>query len=264
MKSMDRNSIRFILLAIICLFSVTNLMAQGPPITTETPIMLGLEGGGIRTFGRFTANDNSETYIHILALPYNFTSKFQVGGVLPFVVKTPYAGEQRSGFGDLTIFAKHQLFKKDLVAKTFRITALLRQTFPTGKSSGTVPIGSGAYQTYLGLILGKISTKAGFYGDIGYGIISDGLPNNLVYNISAGLPLLPQQYPQKQLNAFVEVNGISTLEKKVHRLFFSPGLQFIPGRRILFESSFQWPLLQEKVADKTTYSILVGLRFLIN
>ncbi|MDH3246589.1 MAG: hypothetical protein OEM26_18355 [Saprospiraceae bacterium] len=40
---------------IALIFLVHNqLKAQGPPITTETPIMLGLEGSAIRTFLKIT------------------------------------------------------------------------------------------------------------------------------------------------------------------------------------------------------------------
>lgn len=261
---MTKGGIRIFASLTLFLFIALNLSAQGPPITAETPLMLGLEGSGVRTFGRFTSSENSKSYVHIMALPYNITSRFQIGGVLPFVVKTPTDARRVSGFGDVVLFAKHQLFKKDEVAKTFRVTALFRQTFPTGKSSGTPSIGSGVYQTYLGLILGKISTRVGFYGDIGYQMQSGAAPNKLVYNLSAGLPLLPQQYPPKQLNAYLELNGLSTFNDKTNRLFLSPGLQLIPGRRILFESSFQWLLLQENVIVETRFSILFGIRFLLS
>lgn len=36
----------------MCIF-VLDLQAQGPPINTDTPIMLGLEGRGVRTFAKY-------------------------------------------------------------------------------------------------------------------------------------------------------------------------------------------------------------------
>jgi len=55
---------------LIIIFSATAVFAQGPPITTETPIMLGIEGNGIRTFGKFISKEN---VFNVL-----FTAKFML------------------------------------------------------------------------------------------------------------------------------------------------------------------------------------------
>jgi len=244
---------------------IQNLNGQGPPITAETPIMLGLEGSGIRTFGRFISTENSKNYVHVIAAPYNFSPKFQMGAIFPFVFKTPKESETVGGFGDMTVFAKYQLYKKDGKAKTFRILARLTQTFPTGKTSSEPPIGNDLYQTYFGLIVGNITSKVGIYGDLGYLVKHANTPDNLVYNFSMGFPLLPQQYPQKQINAFGEFNGNYQLESKINQFFISPGLQWIPGRRFLLESSLQLPLFQdESVNNKVNFRWLIGIRFLFN
>jgi len=253
------------LLTILLLVFTIKLFAQGPPITTATPVMLGLEGSGIRTFGKFISKENANIYIHPIGIPYNITSKFQVGGIFPFKFVTPKGAETNGGIADITLFTKYQLYKKDGKAKTFRVLANLKQSFPTGKTSSTPKIGSGLYQTYIGLIVGKISSAIGIYGDFGYNIISNGATDNFLYNFSVGIPLLPQKYPQKQINTFLEFNGNYVFDAKIHTLFISPGLQFIPGRRILFETSFQIPIFQENITtNKTKYMVLVGTRFLIN
>ncbi len=240
-------------------------MAQGPPITTQTPIMLGLEGSGIRTFGKFISKKNVSVYIQPIVFPYNISSKFQVGGIIPFKFINPKDAATVSGFADMTLFAKYQLYKKDGKAKTFRILANLKQTIPTGNSSKTPSVGSGLSQTYIGLIIGKITSAIGVYGDFGYTIANKGATDSFSYNFSIGVPLLPQQYPQKQLNSFLEFNGNYLFDSKIHTLFLSPGLQFIPGRRILFETSFQIPVLQQNISNnKTNYMILLGSRFLLN
>ena len=247
---------------IVCgILSTINLFAQGPPITTETPIMLGLEGSGIRTFGKFISKENATIYVQPIGIPYNINSKFQVGGIVSFKFITPNEAPTTGGFSDITIFAKYQLYKKDKIAKTFRILATIKQSFPTGKTG----IGSGISQTYVGLIIGKISTTVGIYGDFGYQITNKNTSDNFSYNFSVGIPLLPHQYPQKQLNTFLEFNGNYFFDSDVHTFFISPGLQFIPGRRILFETSFQIPLVQQNnTTNKTNYAVLLGSRFLIN
>jgi len=65
-------------LTVILLFSLTaNVFSQGPPITTATPIMLGLEGNGVRTFGKFISKENVNIYVQPIGIPYNVTPKFQ-------------------------------------------------------------------------------------------------------------------------------------------------------------------------------------------
>ncbi|PHS53018.1 MAG: hypothetical protein COB01_05545 [Lutibacter sp.] len=237
------------------------MFAQGPPITVETPVMFGLEGSGIRTFGKFISKKNGTIYVQPIAIPYNISTKFQVGGIIPLMLKRLDEGETISGFGDLILFAKYQIYKKDEIAKTVRILANIKQTFPTGKTG----IGLGISQTYVGIIMGNITTGIGVYSDFGYHITSNDTTDNFTYNFSIGIPLLSHQYPQKQLNTFLEFNGNYLFGPKVHTVFISPGFQFIPGRRILFETSFQIPVVQKNVlANKTNYMVLLGTRFLLN
>jgi hypothetical protein len=257
---MTKNQLFFFLV-----FPITIGFAQGPPITTQTPVMLGLEGSGIRTFGKFISKEKANVYMQIFAVPYNISSKFQVGGILPYKSINPKEMSSVNGFADLTLFAKYQLYKKDGKAKTFRILANLKQTFPTGETFSIPAVGSGLSQTYIGLILGKISSKAGIYSDFGYTITNKGATDYFSYNFSVGVPLLEQKYPQKQLNTFLEFNGNYLFDSKIHTLFISPGLQFIPGRRILFEISFQIPTVQQNIViNKTNHMLLVGTRFLMN
>jgi len=257
---MTKNQLFFLLI-----FSATIGLAQGPPITTQTPVMLGLEGSGIRTFGKFISKENVNTYVQVFAVPYNLSSTFQLGIIIPYKSINPKGMNSISSFADLTLFAKYQLYKKDGKAKTFRILANLKQTFPTGNSSKTPSVGSGLSQTYFGLILGNITSAVGVYGDFGYTLSNKGATDSFSYNFSVGVPLLPQKYPQKQLNSFLEFNGNYLFDSNIHTLFISPGLQFIPGRRFLFETSFQIPVVQQNITtNKTNYMLLLGTRFLLN
>ncbi|MCF6213948.1 MAG: transporter [Flavobacteriaceae bacterium] len=257
---MAKNQLFFLLV-----FSTTISFAQGPPITTQTPVMLGLEGNGIRTFGKFISKEKANAYVQVFAVPYNISSKFQVGGILPYKSISPKGMSSTNGFSDVILFAKYQLYKQDGKAKTFRVLANVKQTFPTGNTSNMPAIGSGLSQTYIGLIIGKITSSVGFYNDFGYTLSNKGATDSFSYNFSVGIPLLPQKYPQKQLNSFLEFNGNYLFDSKIHTLFISPGLQFIPGRRFLFETSFQIPVIQQNIrANKTNYMLLLGTRFLLN
>ncbi len=252
-----------ILLSIIAI-STVKIQAQGPPIYTGTPILLGLDGGGVRTFGKYISKENATAYVQPIAIPYNITAKLQVGAIVPFVRKSPDGLAANSGVGDVMAFAKYLLIQKDGSGKTFRLMARVKETFPTAKTNEMPALGSGAYQTDVGLVGGYISTKIGIYGEVGYNFTSDHLPDNLIYNLAVGLPLLPQQYPPKQLNVFLEFTGNYATSVKLNSLFIAPGIQAILGRRLLFESGIQLPLTQD-VPDgqKTNFIFLLGTRILI-
>ena len=257
--------VKKVALSILLILEIGFCFSQGPPITTETPVMLGLAGSGIRTFGKFIQKENAQIYVHPIGIPFNITPKFQVGGILPFKSISLSGGKRRSGLSDMALFVKYQLYKKDGKAKTFRILAKIKQSFPTGKVQPSPALGSGDYQTYIGLIIGKLSSAVGIYGDVGYNITSDKARDDFSYNFSIGVPLLPQKYPQKQINTFLEFNGKYVISPGIHSLFLSPGIQIIPGRRVLFEGSFQLPILQQPVShNRMKYAISLGTRFLIN
>jgi len=77
-----------------------------------------------------------------------------------------------------------------------------KHVFPTGNIKSMPQLGSGLHKNYLGLILGKVSSKIGIYGDFGYNLVEGPASDNFTYNFSVGIPLLPQQYPQKQILVF--------------------------------------------------------------
>jgi len=238
--------------------------AQGPPIFTDTPIMLGLEGRGIRTFGNVVSKENVKAYVHIVAIPYNISNKWQVGVIAPFVSKSPNGSTTNSGFGDLKIFTKYQIYQKDGKGKTFRGLIKLTETFPTGDTDEMPNLGAGINQTTISLVNGYVTTKYGIYWEVGYNATGSGNTDNLVYNIAFGYPLLPQNYPPKQLNLSLELNGNYVLDGVGNNVFISPGIQFIAGRKVLIETGVQLPL--DEVAPsgaKTNYVLRIGTRVLL-
>ncbi len=247
---------------IALIFLVHNqLQAQGPPITTETPIMLGLEGSAIRTFLKITDSGDGRLTSWILGMPYNIHTNLQVGAILPYTWQDQNGGSTANGLGDVSLFIKAMLFKKDGRARTFRILATARQSFPTAAKSLRGADQPEIYQTHLGLVFGNVTTRIGLYGDIGYRFISSNLSDHFVYNFSVGVPLLPVKYPQKQINAYLEFNADHAIDGPANRVSLSPGLQFIPGRRFLAEVSYSLPLTTD---SSINWSLLSGIRFLLN
>jgi hypothetical protein len=226
--------------------------------------MLGLEGRGIRTFGNIISKENANAYVQPVAIPFNITYKWQVGVIAPLVSISPDGMASRTGMGDIKVFTKYQIYQKDGKGNTLRSLLKLTQTFPTGNSSEIPKLGRGAYQTTVSAVSGYITLKYGIYTELGYNITDNGLPDNFIYNIAFGYPLLPQQYPPKQVNLFMELNGNYVFDDIGNNLFLSPGIQFIAGRKVLVESGIQLPLTDTAPeGQQTKYILRIGLRILI-
>jgi Putative MetA-pathway of phenol degradation len=255
---------RLIISGIISVFWVTSMFAQGPPIFTETPILLGLDGGGIRTFGRFISKENATIYVQPIGIPYNIGSKTQIGTVLRFINKNPNGILAQSGIGDLIFFAKRQLFQKDGKGKTFRLIAKLDQVLPTAKTNTTPSIGSNSWQSQLSLVAGYVTLKYGLYGQVGYNVTTNNLPDNIIYNLGFVYPLLPQKYPPNQLNMNIGINGNFFTDINSNTILASGGIQWITSKTVLFETGLQIPIVEE-VPDvqKTNYVLSFGTRILI-
>jgi outer membrane putative beta-barrel porin/alpha-amylase len=102
-------------------------------------------------------------------LGYGINSRFAVFGMAPYFfnkeldVTTPMGRVDRdtSGFGDLSLFARYTVYKKDFTGSTFRVAPLLGFTAPTGDSDdrdrfGELPRplqpGDGAWDGFGGLV----------------------------------------------------------------------------------------------------------------
>jgi len=295
--------IRFIahILAMMSLgFALSDSFAQGPPINTDSPILLGITGKAVRTFGlvirqnTLRQNGNEITdpmardvtiYVQPLALPYNFTDDFQVAAILPFVnanLDTRTRNFSSSGLGDIQFFAKYVLYKRDGKNKTFRISSRFNLKLPTGDEKKSPALGTGSTDYAFSLVGGWIQRRVGIYLEGGYALNTSNdqvnFGNGVVYNLTLGYRLLPavyEKYPSPQLNGFLEINGTTMARNKVNSsadansggttIFLSPGLQYIGGRLWLVEASFQYPLVDELhgVQLGTDWRASLGLRLLL-
>ncbi len=246
---------KLISISLLLLLSIS-LNAQGPPIFTDSPLLLGLEGGGIRTFGKYISTESGKTYIQPLVVPYNVTTDFQIGGIQPYNFRSPDNDKNQSGFGNFTLFGKYSIIQIDGRAKTFRALLKYTQTFTTGASNVSV----NANASQFSIVTGYITINYGVYGTVGYTFVTNDLPDNLIYNFAFGYPLLPQKYPPFQLNIFIELNGTHTLDVNKHLLFVSPGLQLMTSSTFLIETGVQVPVIDDRNTTKFVYTL--GIRFL--
>ncbi len=240
------------------LFVFTNISkAQGPPIYTDTPILLGLDGGGIRTFAKFTSTESVNSFVQPFVIPYNLTTDFQIGIIQPFVVLFHEGIDSKSGFGNLTVFGKYSVFQKNGKGKTFRGILKYKQSF----NSGSGKVSPKAVISQFDFVTGYITTKYGIYGSIGYAFISNNMNDKVFFNLAFGYPFLPQKYPPFQLNLFLEINGSNTLDINKYLIFISPGIQLIATSTFLIEAGFQIPVVDDM--NSIDYSTSLGIRYLI-
>ena len=289
-----------LLLSGIQLFPLATLRAQGPPINTDTPIMLGIAGRGVRTFFEVTRMDqllqdgeeipdpmgrSVTVFIYPLVLPFNLTPTTQIGVIAPFLtkdLKSNTGNNSRFGFGDASVFLKQLILQVDRKAETFRVAVKGSAKFPTGDDGGSPSLGSGSVDYGISAVAGWIKSRWGFYGETIYVIATSNhgadFGDQFAYNAAVGYRLLPSlytHYPQPQLNLYLELNGnvvdhtmIDGLENPNSGgsiLLISPGIQYVGGRRWLIETSVQLPLSDESNGTQlgTSWTASLGTRVLI-
>lgn len=288
----------FLLVAIIAAMEVR---AQGPPINTDTPIMLGLQGRGVRTFGKIVRKatllqdgeaipdpmERSITaWIVPVAIPYNvFSDKFQIGAVVPFMTidaDSRQSDAASSGIGDVRLFAKYLVYQFDRKGKTIRLAAKAGVKLPTGDDEKQPALGTGSTDYFFSAVAGWIESRVGVYVEGIYhlntsrGAIDFG--NSVFYNLALSYRLLPvvyETYPSPQLNGYLEINGSTRNHNSINRqqddnsggsmVFLSPGIQYVGGRRWLVEASVQIPLIDEPNGTQlgTEWTLSLGARVLI-
>ncbi|RMF63621.1 MAG: transporter, partial [Calditrichaeota bacterium] len=285
----------------VFLLTGQEIFAQGPPINTDTPIMLGVQGRGIRTFGKIIRKatllkDGSEitdpmdrqvtVFVTPFAVPYNLLNdKLQLGVIVPFMnidVNSNGGDISSSGIGDLRLFAKYLLYQYDRKNKTVRVAAKAGVKLPSGDEDEQPPLGTGSTDYFFTTVAGWIEGRVGVYLEGIYNVNTSkaavDFGNSVSYNFAFGYRLLPavyETYPSPQLNGFLEINGTTTNKNTVNEqkvndsggttIFLSPGLQYVGGRRWLIEASVQIPIVNEPNGTQlgTDWTVSLGTRVLL-
>lgn len=254
--------IKLLITALAILLPVL-MWAQGPPIRTDKPIMLGENKGTVRTFYQYFRNEGNHYHVVPLMIDYNLKNNIEIGIEMPFAAIS--GANRMEGFraGDLMLRGKYQFVRKDGMGKTFRMAAKAIGMFPTGRPSEVPHVGMGVYQTFLGLLAGMESLKYGVIGELGYNAFSEIHPGFVESRLSFGLPLLKQVYPVKQVTLYFEYEGRWMPTTGDHAAYFSQGVQYA-FKSYAIEASFQMPLVQNvPVHFRRDLAILIGGRFVI-
>jgi len=291
----------FVLVSLIAAVVAREASAQGPPIHTDTPIMLGLAGRGVRTFAKVISRerliddgetiDNPDrrevTVIQVpVVVPYNlFSERVQVGIIAPFAnvdARTVMTSRSSSGLADVRVFGKYLLYQRDGLNETFRVATKAGVKFPSGDGSKIPPLGTDSTDAFMTVVAGWVRGRTGIYGEGIYNINTSNdsieIGDSVAYNLAFGFRVSPADYgvyPARQLNLFMELNG--TTHTRSARagariedsggtlLLLSPGLQYVGGRNWLVEGSVQVPIVDETNGRQlaTSWTTLVGIRVLL-
>lgn len=273
--------------------------AQGPPIFTDTPIMLGLEGRGLRLFlqrtdvvqrrsGDSTGSPNTSTasYRLVAGLPLQLWSpRWQVGGIVPLVLQPGSVGlptTSGAGIGDVQAYFKVLLLQRDRRNETLRLAGRFTAKLPTGdrdarpvRGTGTTDLGASATGAW-------IRRRIGIYLESGFlrrGTHQGERPGHQLHvNAALGYRLVPdiyETYPSPQLNAYLEaglqVTGRSRRSGDLlgdagsQVLWMASGLQYIAGRRWLVEAAWQWPVWRHNPNQimEAERNLRLGIRLLL-
>jgi len=277
----------------ILLFSLLFFMriglAQGPPIQTDTPIMLGLAGSGVRGFSKIIYKKSAKTSLTVLVtpliVPVNlFSDRFQAGLIVPFkqiTIRKSAQTNRVSGMGDAAVYVKYLLYQKNGRNETLRIAAKTTLKFANGSASATPSPGSGSTDVLVSSVAAWIKHRTGIYAEGIFALNGQfngrNYGNAFYYNLAfawRALPVVYDHYPMKQLNIYLELNGEAHLDdigsdrqsfnNAYALIFLSPGLQYVGGARWLLESSVQLPLTDTRSANtlKDSWRFSLGFRFL--
>jgi len=253
----------WVLMVLFSVLSINPILAQGPPITSDKPIMLGSKRTVIKTLSEVRRTQAGSVINTPLMAHYLPTSNTLLGLHIPLVNHQPVSSNNNFSLGDIQILGKYQFYRKDNTGKTFRMVAKMLHTLPSGKKINADGISNGYYQAYTAIVAGYESIKYGISNELGINFIPQNKRHEWRYKLGFGLPLLKPSYPVKQLNLYFEYQNRWFFQQNEYQFLYAQGMQYAKGR-MTFETAFQWPLLQKMPLQQTIqYSWFLGFRYVI-
>ena len=208
-----------------------SILAQGPPINTDTAFVNGLEGAAFRSFvfsvrrsgltrdGQDVA-DPLDREVSIFGVPIVFPyevvkNKLVLAAGVPILRKEMQLTQEglrrtvsASGFGDAFVNSKLLLIQRDRPGRTTRFAATGRIKLPTGKDDETdeqgnllppaLQLGSGSLDYAAGGVFTHVGRRIGFNADAGYHFRTEAngfaFGDSVAYNLALGYRLAPRVY----------------------------------------------------------------------
>lgn len=213
----------------------------------------------------------------VSVLGYGVDGKLAVFGVMPYrdnELEVTAGGQRRtrsaSGFGDLSVFGRYTLVKRDWPGRTFRVAPFGGVKAPTGDDDksdalGRLPAsvqpGSGSWDPFAGVVLTYQTLDYQVDGQFSYQANNEAndFEAGDVVRLDASLQyrLLPREFSgglPDFLYAVIEANLVHQQKNRLDgdtdpdsggtRLFLTPGLQYV-SKRWIAEAAVQLPVAQD-------------------
>lgn len=252
---------KYIIIIVLVVSSSLRVVAQGPPITGDKPIMLGGNSFTTKTLTEIRNNDRGTAIYVPLMLHYLPTSNSLVAVHLPYINYDLNDAGAGSSLADIKVQGKYQFFRKDGTGRTWRMVAKTIQTLPTGKELDLLELSTGVYQGYYGIVSGLETLKYGISTEVGYNWAPDGTQDELRAKVGVGLPLLKPQYPNKQVNLYFEYTSSWLTDRNWYQLLYAQGIQYAL-KTVTFDLAVQLPLVKDIPENRAlNYSVFLGTRY---
>ncbi len=223
------------------------------------------------------ADRDRTAWVLVSVLGYGATSDLALFGVVPYVDKSldiTQGGTRRtrsaSGLGDISLFGRYTVFKRDWPGRTLRVAPFAGLELPTGDDDETdslgrlppsVQPGSGSWDPFGGLVLSyqtldfEVDAQASYRAntnanDFEFGDVAR-LDGALQYRLwppelGSGVPgflygVLEANLIHRDKN---RAGGINDPDSGGLSLFILPGLQYVTKRWIV-ETGVQIPVVQD-------------------
>lgn len=248
----------------ITISNSNKIAAQGPPITTDKPIMLGGNSVIIKTLTEIRIKESGTVTRVPIMFHYLPSANTLVALHLPLVNIDYNSGFRDNGLslGDIDILAKYQFYRRDGKQKTFRIVGKTLQTLPTGLDVSIRDISTGKYSGYYGLVAGYEYIKYGISNELAFEHTPSTDDLDVHYKFGFGLPILEPVYPVKQLNFYFEPHLRWLTKPNQYELLYSQGVQFAI-KRLTVEAAIQFELAgNSDFLASYKHSIYIGTRFI--
>jgi hypothetical protein len=227
---------------------IHTMQAQGPAITSDSPIMIGSQRSEIRTLMEYRKTEHAEYFIAPIQFSRTFTKDLLLGAKLPMIhqISSIHSDYNSNSFqaGDLQLFAKYQFYRKDRTAKTLRMVLKAVENLPKGQFENVHMVSMQQFQSYKALVVGYETLRMGISNELGINWVPGNPNHDIRYNLSFGLPLLEPVYPTRQINLYFDYSSIWEFNTGDYYLFYAQGVQFARDN-FTVELALQLPLYQQ-------------------
>jgi len=224
-------------------------------------------------------------------LGYGVTGDLAIFTVIPYLNKklTTAAGVKRQteGLGDISIFSRYTIYKKNRLGQTMRIAPFFGLQLPTGEDQthdslgiipNTVQLGSGSLDPFGGIAITRENLGYSLDGQISYknNRKANGFKFGDEVKLDASLQyklieIINKNTIPDYLYGVIESNFIYKAKNKTNgikdqnsggmQIYLTPGVQYATKRTVL-EAVIQLPIFQNLngTALKNDYTLRAGIR----